>query len=181
MAKLGTSYVQKDGASLQVLSQLLTFKHLHSVIRESNGAYGGGLNYDGLGGTLNYYSYRDPNPLKSVESFQKTVQVALDQTSGSDASWNDNDLQEAKLAIFQSIDAPSHISQQGSAFFLKGITDEMRQKRREDFLAVSINDLKDVAEKYLANGASVATIIGNKNEVKDETKLKNWKIKSLEV
>lgn len=160
LANLGAAYTSKDGAALQALAQILTFKHLHSVIRESNGAYGGGLSYDGLGGTLNFYSYRDPNAVKSIESFTKAPGIA--QKNLVDGKWGDKDLQEAKLAIFQSVDAPSHISSEGSGFFLEGISDEMRQERRERFLDVSLKDLQDVNEKYLVNpDRSVKTIIGD--------------------
>lgn len=160
LAKLGSSYTSKDGAALQVLSQILTFKHLHSVIRESNGAYGGGLNYDGLGGTLNFYSYRDPNAIKSAQSFADTFSTA--QSKLADGKWDSKDLQEAKLAIFQSVDAPSHISSQGSALFLEGITDEMRQERRELFLDVTIQDLQNVNEKYLGNTErDIYTVLGD--------------------
>lgn len=160
LATLGAAYTTKDGAALQALSQILTFKHLHSVIRESNGAYGGGLNFDGLGGTLNYYSYRDPNAVKSIEAFNKAPEIARAHLN--DRKWDERDLQEAKLAIFQSVDAPSHISSEGSAQFLEGITDEMRQERRERFLDVTLQDLQDVNEKYLVKPAHRAeTIIGD--------------------
>lgn len=159
MAKLGSSYTSKDGAALQVLSQMLTFKHLHSVIREANGAYGGGLNYDGLGGTLNFYSYRDPNAIKSTQAFANAYGAAQKNLDG---KWDNNDLQEAKLAIFQSVDAPSHISSQGSALFLEGISDEMRQERRENFLDVTLHDLQNVNEKYLGKSdQDIYTVIGD--------------------
>lgn len=173
LAKLGAEYTSKDGASLQVLSQLLTFKHLHSVIREANGAYGGGLNFDGLGGTINYYSYRDPNPLKSIDSFKATPQIAVDKIT---SSWDLKDLQEAKLAIFQSVDAPSHIASQGSSNFLEGITDEMRQERRERFLDVNQQDLQSVAEKYLVSNQDVVSVIGDAENLKVDP---SWEIKSL--
>lgn len=160
LAKLGSTYTSKDGAALQVLSQIMTFKHLHSVIRESNGAYGGGLNYDGLGGTLNFYSYRDPNAIKSAKAFAESFSTA--QKNLSDGKWDAKDLQEAKLAIFQSVDAPSHILSQGSALFLEGISDEMRQERRERFLDVSLQDLQNVNEKYLGTGdQDIYTVIGD--------------------
>lgn len=160
LAKLGSSYASKDGAALQVLSQILTFKHLHSVIRESNGAYGGGLNYDGLGGILNFYSYRDPNAINSTQAFADTFSVA--QTNLANGKWDRKDLQEAKLAIFQSVDAPGHISSQGSALFLEGISDELRQERRERFLDVSLQDLQNVNEKYLGiHEQDIYTVIGD--------------------
>lgn len=177
LGKLGSAYTTKDGASLQVLSQLLSFKHLHSVIREANGAYGGGLSFDGLGGTLNFYSYRDPNPGASIESFRKSGLVAVEKLS---QSWDIKDLQEAKLAIFQSVDAPSPITYQGSSNFIEGITDEMRQERRERFLDVNKEDLQNVAEKYLLNGSKeIASVIGDSEALEIAEKETNWNIHSF--
>lgn len=176
LAKLGAPYASKDGAALQVLSQIMTFRHLHSVIRESNGAYGGGLNYDGLGGTLNFYSYRDPNSLKSAAAFIDSSDFAAKNLEN--GKWDSKVLQEAKLAIFQSVDAPSHISSQGSALFLEGISDELRQERREMFLDVSLQDLKDVNDKYLANNDSNAlTVVGDASILSAD---KSWNVKSFD-
>ncbi|GEQ66988.1 hypothetical protein JCM33374_g651 [Metschnikowia sp. JCM 33374] len=175
LAKLGAPYASKDGATLQVLSQLMTFRHLHSVIREANGAYGGGLNYDGLGGTLNYYSYRDPNAIKSASAFETSAQAAKGYLT--EGKWDEKALQEAKLAIFQSVDAPSHISSEGAALFLDGISDDMRQERRERFLDVSLQDLQDANEKYLVNGsANVFTVLG---EAKSLSADDTWTVKSF--
>lgn len=176
LAKLGAPYVSKDGAALQVLSQIVTFKHLHSVIRESNGAYGGGLNYDGLGGTLNFYSYRDPNSLKSTSSFLESFEFASKNLH--DGKWDSKVLQEAKLSIFQSVDAPSHISSQGSALFLEDISDELKQERREMFLDISLLDLKDVNEKYLGNTSNdVLTVVGDASVLGADD---SWSVKSFD-
>lgn len=181
LAKLGAAYTTKDGAALRVLSQLLTSKHLHSVIREANGAYGGGLLFDGLGGCLNFYSYRDPNPLTSVQSFKDSTSVALGKMMNSETNgWSPKDLQEAKLTIFQGVDAPSHISLQGSLDFLEHITDEMRQERRERFLDVTYEDLKNVTEKYLLNGTQdIVTVIGDNETLKIDSSDTQWNIKKL--
>lgn len=171
LAQTGAAYNTKDGAALQVLSQIITYKHLHSVIREANGAYGGGLNYDGLGGTLNFYSYRDPNAIKSTEAFASTYEKA--QQNLLSGKWDAKALQEAKLAIFQSVDAPGHISSQGAGVFIEGITEEMKQERRENFLDVLIQDLRDVNEKYLNVDERVLTVVGDAKLLGAE---KNWEI-----
>ncbi|RLV95036.1 Mitochondrial presequence protease [Spathaspora sp. JA1] len=172
LAKLGASYDSKHGAALQVLSQLYSFKHLHSKIRESNGAYGGGLNYDGVSGVLNYYSYRDPNPTKSIETFVDSFDYGL-------AGWNEADLQQAKLRIFQSVDAPINLSSQGSTAFFDGITDELRQQRRENFLSVNSNDLVEVTQKYLLdNQVNSITVIGNNDVLKVGN---DWNVRELKA
>ncbi|CAI5758186.1 unnamed protein product [Candida verbasci] len=174
LAKLGSSYSSKEGAHLQILSQLYTFKNLHSKIREANGAYGGGLNYDGLNGLLNFYSYRDPNPVKSISTFINELNY------GVNANWTDKDLQEAKLRIFQSLDAPINISSQGSIEFFDNVTTELKQERRENFLNTTIEDLKQVTEKYLVNPESInsITVIGNDEILKVE---KSWNVKNLKI
>lgn len=178
LAKLGAPYNSKDGASLQVVSQLLTFKHLHSVIREANGAYGGGLTADGLGGIMNYYSYRDPNCVTSVKNFRESGELALSKLTdfGAPGAWTMEDLQEAKLSIFQSVDAPSNIASQGSTTFLEGITEDMKQERRENFLDASSSDLLDVVNKYLVGTPEVATIIADAEMVQVDD---SWKVNEM--
>ncbi|GMM37814.1 Cym1 protein [Saccharomycopsis crataegensis] len=169
---LGTTFLKEDSASLQILSQLLTFKYLHKEVREKGGAYGGGVRYGGVDGLFGYYSYRDPNPLRSIEYFKKSADFALDN------AWTAENLNEAKLTIFQSIDAPMDAKSEGMMLFRDGITDPMRQERRENLLDVNIEDIKNVTEKYLINGIKDSkshrvAVIGPRLEEYDESK---WEI-----
>lgn len=166
----GVPYVHEDGARLQVLSNLLTFKYLHREIREKGGAYGGGAAYSGLDGLFSYYSYRDPKSLQSLETFEKAGQFAVDN------EWSDRDLEEAKLTIFQSIDAPISVKSEGQALFKEGVTDEMRQTRREQLLDVDITDIKEVAEKYLINGKPSVALVGD-----SQGDQKDWNVVDLGV
>ena len=145
------AYVHPSGAPLQVLSQLLTHKHLHHEIREKGGAYGGGAYSRGLSGLFGYYSYRDPNP-------ENTLRTILDAGRWArDKQWTDQDLEEAKLSVFQNVDAPESVSQEGMTRFLSGIDEEMEQKKREQMLDVTKQDVQDVAHKYLVEGMKNAT------------------------
>lgn len=174
LAKMGAPYALKDGASLQVLSQMLSSKYLHSIIREANGAYAGGLGYDGLAGKLNFYSYRDPNAIKSAKTFKETpLQTQLKLADG---LFSAKDLEEAKFAIFQSVDAPTHVASEGSTRFLEEITDEMRQERREHFLDTTVLDLQAVTEKYLLPSEhDMFTVIGDAKVLGGD----GWAVKKL--
>ncbi|ODV90718.1 hypothetical protein CANCADRAFT_31592 [Tortispora caseinolytica NRRL Y-17796] len=143
LAVLGAPYTHEDGAALQILSSLLTHKYLHPEIREKGGAYGGGATYAGVGGTFSFYSYRDPNPENTYKVMNKGWKV------GSDREWSDIEIEEAKLTVFQGVDAPRSISDEGMIYFMDGISDEMRQKRREQLLDVTKSDVQRVSEKYL--------------------------------
>ena len=122
------------------------------------------MTYDGLNGTLNFYSYRDPNPVKSIQTFRDSLLYGLD------ANWNDKDLQEAKLRVFQSVDAPINISSQGASAFFENIDDYLRQERREN---------RDVTEKYLVdNQNNLVTVIGDNEILNVDNK---WQIRNFQV
>lgn len=166
-------YVNADGASLQILSQLLTHKHLHHEIREKGGAYGGGAYSNGLGGIFGFYSYRDPNP-------QNTMNIIKDAgVWARDRKWTAQDIEEAKLSVFQSLDAPQSVSAEGMTQFLTGVNQEMKQKRRLQLLDVTAEDVKKVAEQYLIHGVSEGNtaILGEKKDwVKEQD---GWAVKDM--
>ncbi|KAI9817005.1 MAG: Mitochondrial presequence protease [Phylliscum demangeonii] len=138
-------YRSQRGASLQIVAQLLTHKHLHHEIREKGGAYGGGAYCKGLGGSFGYYSYRDPNP-------QNTFRIMASAAAwGRDHVWTDGDIREAKLSVFQSLDAPESVSEEGMTQFSAGITEEMQQTRRAQLLDVGVGDIRRAWE-YLLEG-----------------------------
>ena len=170
-----TSYTSPDGAPLQILSQLLTHKHLHHEIREKGGAYGGGAYSRALDGLFGFYSYRDPNPQNTLSIMKNAGRWARDR------EWSDRDLEEAKISIFQSVDAPKAVNQEGMGKFLSGITEEMKQKKREQLLDVSKAQVKEAAQKYLVEavekGEDRIAFLGEKQGWVDD----KWTIKDMDV
>ena len=69
-----------------------------------------------------------------------------------DKEFTERDIEEAKLSVFQRVDAPRSVNQEGMGYFLYGITDEMKQARRELLLDVSREQVRDVAQRYLVDG-----------------------------
>lgn len=115
----GVPYTHEDGASLQVLSSLMTTHYLHKEIREKNGAYGGGARYGGLSGLFSFYSYRDPRSLATLDVFRNSIKWVQAR------KFTDQELTESKLSIFQGVDAPQSVSEEGMLEFVNGISDEM--------------------------------------------------------
>jgi len=166
-------YTNPASASFAILSQLLTHKHLHHEIREKGGAYGGGAFSAGNHGFFGMYSYRDPNPENTLRIMRDAGRWARDR------QWSERELEEAKLSVFQSVDAPRGVSEEGAAKFLMGIDEEMEQKRREWLLDVEVGQVKEAAEK-LDHGmqcASVTLLGERKRFVKDE----DWVLKDLGI
>jgi hypothetical protein len=98
-----------------------------------------------------------------------------------DREWSDRDLEEAKISIFQSVDAPKAVNQEGMGKFLSGISEEMRQKKREQLLDVTKAQVKDAAQKYLVDtvekGEDRIAFLGEKQGWVDD----KWTIKDMDV
>ncbi|KAG7288797.1 Mitochondrial presequence protease [Staphylotrichum longicolle] len=169
------SYTSPDGAPLQILSSLLTHKHLHHEIREKGGAYGGGAYSRALDGIFGFYSYRDPNPLNTIKIMRSAGQWAVDK------KWSDRDLEDAKISVFQGVDAPRAVNEEGMSNFVYGITEEMKQKRREQLLDVSKDQIREVAQKYIVEGLSKdaerLVFLGEKRDFVD----KSWTINEMDI
>jgi Zn-dependent M16 (insulinase) family peptidase len=167
------SYTSSAGAPLQILSQLLTHKHLHHEIREKGGAYGGGAYCKGINGIFGFYSYRDPNPQNTMSIMRNAGQWAVEK------QWTPRDLEEAKLSVFQSVDAPESVSSEGMTRFLSGVNDEMLQTRREQLLDVTTEQVREVAQKYIVDtlekGDGKMVFLGEKKPWVDA----EWSVKEL--
>ncbi|KAK1967623.1 peptidase M16C associated [Colletotrichum sublineola] len=169
------SYTSADGAPLQILAQLLTHKHLHHEIREKGGAYGGGAYSRGLDGLFGFYSYRDPNPQNTLSIMRHAGEWARDK------AWTHRDLEEAKISVFQGVDAPQSVNAEGMGRFVSGITEEMKQKRREQLLDVSKDQVRDVAQRYIVDalkkGQERVAFLGEKRPWVDGT----WKLHEMDI
>ena len=169
-------YSDGSGAPLQILSQLLTHKHLHHEIREKGGAYGGGAYSRGLSGHFGMYSYRDPNPENTLQIMKDAGRWAYEK------QFSDQDIEEAKLSVFQSVDAPENLSEEGMTRFLSGVDEDMEQKKREELLDVTKADVRNVAQKFLIDGMAGAkvAVIGERQDWllrEDE----GWDVKTLQM
>lgn len=179
VAMKGVEYTHKDGAALQILANLLSHKYLHKEIREKGGAYGGGASYSALDGVFTFYSYRDPNPSNSLDAISKAGTWALKN------DWTERNLHEAKLSIFQGIDAPLSPRSEISSEFVHKITNELRQARRTALLGVTLDDIAYVANKYLVPNLegnfekSSITVLGPEQKIFTEND--GWNIRDIET
>ena len=166
-------YTSSSSAPLSVLAQLLTHRHLHHEIREKGGAYGGGAYASPLNGTFGFHSYRDPNPQNTLKIVANAGRWARDN------QWTEQDLEEAKLSVFKSLDAPESVNQEGMTRFLYGIDEGMAQLRREQLLDIRIDDVCKVADEVIVKGmpGAVSVVLGEKKPWVDE----NWSVVDIDV
>ncbi|XP_011861449.1 PREDICTED: presequence protease, mitochondrial [Vollenhovia emeryi] len=176
-AVLTVPYSNPDYAALRVLSKLISSVYLHSEIREKGGAYGGGAKLTSEG-IFSFYSYRDPNSTRTFDLFDGTYDFLVAY------SLPQSDIDEAKLGIFQQIDAPVPPSSRGLTRFLYGITDDDLQRQRKQVKAVTKEQLLRVAEKYLKPDQSDVrvgrSLIGPTNPDLSSRHKENWLVMNQE-
>ncbi|CAB1275469.1 Peptidase M16C associated domain protein [Candidatus Nitrosacidococcus tergens] len=147
-----------DAAALSVLGGFLRNNYLHRTIREQGGAYGGGAGQDSESGAFRFFSYRDPRLTETLKDFDQSVQWLLDN----DHPWRL--VEEAILGVISAIDKPkSPAGEARSTFYneLYGRTPEQCRRFRNRILEVQLNNLKEVAEKYLQPEKASVAILTN--------------------
>lgn len=166
-------FVDPSSASLSVLSQLLTHNYLHPEIREKGGAYGAGAASGPIKGIFAFTSYRDPNPVNSLKVFQNSGIFARDR------AWSDREINEAKLGIFQGLDAPMSVDEEGARYFMSGVTEDMDQRWREQVLDVTAQDVNNAAQRFLVDGSrKSACLLGEKKNWADS---EGWDVRKVSV
>ena len=149
-------YAHPDTPKLVLLGRILSLGFLHREVREKGGAYGADASANSTSGTFTLSSYRDPLQLETLASFERAVEWA-------GSSLTAQDVEEAQLQCFKSLDSPTAPRNRGArAFGYLSLTDEMRQAFREQLLDANANDVMEVAHKYLGRESrSVDCIAGN--------------------
>ncbi|KAK2579791.1 hypothetical protein KPH14_012183 [Odynerus spinipes] len=172
-AILTVPYTNPEYAALRVLSKLITSIYLHPEVREKGGAYGGGATLTSAG-IFTFYSYRDPNSIKTFDTFDRSYEFLKNY------KLSQREIDEAKLGVFQQVDAPTSPSNRGMLKFTHNLTDDDIQAHREQLKHVSKEQLMEVSEKYLRPGQKNIKIgralIGPNNSALLDRKLENWTI-----
>jgi len=115
-------YSDPDYPSLQVLSSVISNDYLHREIREKGGAYGGGVRHSA--GLMSFFSYRDPNIISTLAQYNNSIHWAKE------GNFTAENIDEAKLKLFASIDSPVSPYLKGLNVFNNGITEDMIQTNR---------------------------------------------------
>lgn len=148
---------------------MLSRDYCWNKIRVLGGAYSGSALFDSRAGILQFMSYRDPNVLNTLNTYDSVA-----------AYLKDTDfvpkLEDAIISAVGKLDrylSPSAKSMQAFAWYLVGLTEEIRQKQRDELLNMTTNQFKEFGnsvEKAMKKPSPVS-IFGNRakvSEVKDK-------------
>ncbi|MGY4797214.1 insulinase family protein [Lysinibacillus fusiformis] len=151
-----------------VLAKILNLTYLWKNLRVKGGAYGGGINIS-INGNLNFYSYRDPNLVETLEIFNKTSSFVenLDLTKA--------ELQRYIIGTIADLDKPMNARLKGERadtnYFINN-TYEMRAKVREEILKTTVEDLRSLSKVFKAmEGKQPLCVVGNENKINEQTQL----------
>ncbi len=152
--KLYTAESEFDGSML-VVARYLRLSYLWEQIRMHGGAYGAFVSFDPQTGSLGLISYRDPRLSETVEDYKK-IPVWLRSTPISQSL-----LEQTIIGTISDVDAyqlPDAKGRSDLNRYLLGITDEQRQKTRDEILSTTPADFIAFAEKLeklLQNASTV--------------------------
>ncbi|MBA0872620.1 hypothetical protein Goshw_017459 [Gossypium schwendimanii] len=118
--------------SAYVISKHISNTWLWDRVRVSGGAYGGFCNFDTHSGVFTFLSYRDPNLLKTIDIYDGTGDFLRE------LKMDDDTLTKAIIGTIGDVDAyqlPDAKGYSSLVRYLLGITEEERQRRREEILS----------------------------------------------
>src|SRR5688500_14985249 len=128
------------------------------VIQRCLRAYGVRASHGG--GVFTFTSYRDPNTTETIDKFDKSIQWLVN------GKFTEEDINEAKLAVFQALDLPVTPESKGNFMFIHRLTPEQRNQVRHRLLDVTKDQLIEVVKRRLLGQKSGVgyAILGPKTE-----------------
>ena len=150
-----------------VVSRHLRTSWLWDKIRVVGGAYGAMNSYNPATGMFKYVSYRDPNLMSTLKTYDETPNFLRELSK----EMTPTTLANSIIGMIGDMDAPMAPDQKGFTSmdrWLTGNTDEMRQERREQVLGTTAKDFAEFGEKLeiVRNKGSIA-VIGSAAELDD--------------
>lgn len=126
-----------------VVARYLRMSWLWDSIRVQGGAYGAFCLFDRNSGVLSFLSYRDPNILKTLNVYDQTT----DYLTGSEFS--SEEVEKAIIGTIGDMDSyrlPDAKGFTAMLWYLRGETDEARQKRRDMILSTTEKDFQSFGQ-----------------------------------
>lgn len=149
--------------SISVISNQLRTAWLWERVRVQGGAYGAFCTFDYHSGIWTYRSYRDPNLLDTLDVYDRTARFLRELDLSEDELTKSIIGTIGQLDAYQLPDAKGYSS---LLRYLAGITDEIRQQRRDEILVTTPAHFKafaDVLEAVSREGEVV--VLGSQEAI----------------
>jgi Zn-dependent M16 (insulinase) family peptidase len=147
-------------------------------IRMKGGAYGASASSDSLEHCFSLSTYRDPNPLRSLDSFSAILKI-------NDITAQDDDLEKMIIGCYSRETRPRSPSEKGITDFLRFISrieNDYRRRRLRRLIAVSAADIRAARQELasqIADGNRV--IITGMKDAEQAAKALGTEVRTLPV
>jgi hypothetical protein len=173
---MGAAGYRPHGAS-RMAARALSMAWLWDAVRVQGGAYGVACRYSPYSGILAMASYRDPHLEKTLSNYAAAAAWLRD------FAFEGLFRKQAIIGAVGELDAWQMPDARGFIAFINslvGLTDEMRQKERDEIFAATQQNFADFAEALEGMGASRAiAIIGPETTLRDWAKKKGAAVSSI--
>ncbi len=149
-----------------LLAHFLSTGPLWEELRVRRGAYGASAWTDGLEGIACFSSYRDPRPVDALSFFGQALEAAEARFSPGGAGTED-ELEEAAIGAIGRELRPMLPEERGFVDFrrsLYGITDELRQAKRDAMLSAGAAEMAAAARRLSASYRSAEAVLISRAE-----------------
>lgn len=175
---LYTSGYKLHGSAF-VIAPYLRGTYLWDKIRVQGGAYGGFCLFDQHSGAFNYISYRDPNLDQSLAVYDQAAEYLHS------LEISDSELTKAIIGAIGEVDAyqlPDAKGYTSMVRYLLGVTDEERQRLRDEMLGTSPADFHAFAETLAAaRPQSSVVVLGSAEAVQNSQLNQNGRLEVSKV
>ena len=163
-----------------VLTHQLSTRALWEDIRMKGGAYGAFINSDSLENCVSFATYRDPNPLRSLEVvsaiFKNDTQTCLRNS--------ESYLEKSIIGCYSKETRPRTAAEDGLVDFyrfLYGIEDSYRKNKLERLVSVSSADIAAALASFASKASSGPVIIAGEKKAEEAAKALRTEVQHLKI
>ncbi len=158
----------KYSGKFEVLKAILNTQYLWENVRMKGGAYGCSASFDYYSGDFALVSYRDPNLMETLDIYDQIADFI------SNLDMSKEELDNFIIGCVGRLDPPLTADRKGSISMvdsLTGMTHQLRQKKREEVMSTTLNDIKEFAPLFrkLKDSGSIC-VLGNEGKIQKCTK-----------
>ncbi|UCH24361.1 MAG: insulinase family protein [Trueperaceae bacterium] len=158
--------------SVAVVTNLLRLRWLWDRVRVQGGAYGAYCAFDHRSGVFTYASYRDPNLLATLETFDRSARFLRE------LELSERERVRGIIGAIGQIDRHQLPDAKGFTSMVRHLVGEgeaERQRRREEVLGTTTADIRAFAEvlEHVATGGKVA-VMGSREAIDEADGGRGW-------
>ncbi|MCL2808568.1 MAG: insulinase family protein [Treponema sp.] len=161
-----------------VLSHQLSTGVLWEDIRMKGGAYGAFINSDGLESCVSFATYRDPNPIRSLETITSIFKDSKYCT------FTEAYLEKSIIGCYSKETRPRTAAEDGLVDFyrfLYGIKDDYRKRKLERLVSVTSDDIVSAFTAFNTKQKSAPVIIAGEKMAQEAAKILGANVQYLKI